>query len=109
MPIELKSPTELVWNEGELPDVHSVPYNCVILAWFIYDFDLDDREYIERYCKMSFVTEERIREYNGKFNIIKRVYPCKDEWNPLQWHGFEADAKVVFWAWISKGEKKSNR
>jgi len=111
MPIEINSPQELVWNEGDLPDVHSVPYNCVMLAWIIHDFDLSDRDYIERFCKMNHIDEERIKKYNGKFKDIKVVSPWKNEFNPdLRWYDGQwsigyVDEKVIFWAWISKGEK----
>lgn len=36
--ISIQHPREIQWIEGNLPDVHTVPYDCCVLAWFVNDF-----------------------------------------------------------------------
>lgn len=57
----LKFPNELEWQEGPLPDVHSVSKNCRILIW---------------------ITDVKTGECCG----LREVYPSENELNPLRWY-----------------------
>jgi hypothetical protein len=76
----IDNPSQIVWNKGSLPDVHSVPKKCFVLVW------LGDE----------------------KFNLkrIEVVSPREDTLNPLRWCDdmLPIDLKEVkYWAWIEDG------
>lgn len=72
-------PDEVDWIEGDLPDVASVHYKCVVLCWMVTD--------------------------EGKLGNIMMAVPHKDKLNPLKWcdtSGFPLGnfGKVKYWAWV---------
>lgn len=108
--MQIQHPDEIKWVEGELPDVHMVPKNCSILAWFVYDFPggPDSKAWldIKRYSGMELSWEK----VHGSFKSIKRVYPDEDEMNPLRWCGSSGypigwEEKVKYWAWVYREEE----
>ncbi len=90
----LKHPSEIEWIEGPLPDVHEVPYNCVLLVWFVYVSNL------------PWPWQDGPEPEEGTFTNIKMVRPWKNELNPLRWcdpHPIGCMERPKYWAWISKG------
>ena len=87
-------PRELEWNEGELPDVHTVPYDCCVLAWLIVDLPSD----------FKWMHDEPQPE-NGSIHSIQAIRPWKDKLNALCWNNPSLGwgGKVAYWAWVSKG------
>jgi hypothetical protein len=77
----IKSPLELEWQEGEVPPVSEVPYDCRILFWGDY----------------------------GGYENVGVIRPWGDNLNPLRWHcdmphwGFEQPKG--WWAWLKRGSE----
>lgn len=95
---KIQHPTELIWIEGELPDVHEVSRNCCALVWMVHDIPKEDFETIRRYNPGV-----KPEEVNGTFKCISTVSPWSNELNPLRWDGspsFGNWDKVKFYAWI---------
>lgn len=102
----IQSPAELRWHEGPLPNVHKVPYDCRILAWFVHDFREEERQIWERDLRGFIVDPTR---YQGKLARIEMVMPHQDDLNPLRWcdssgHPVGLVERVQYWAWIRQGE-----
>ena len=97
---ELLSPAEIQWIEGELPDVHSVPYNCRALVWKVHH----NASRLGTEKDVGSYTSVPAPELEGKFKTITIAAPWQDKLNQLRWCdsmpiGFEE--KVKFYAWLS--------
>jgi hypothetical protein len=82
----VEKPTDMQWFEGDLPDVHVVPSDCCVMAWFILDLPGND--------------------WHGKLVRIETVRPREDSLNPLSWcdsrgHPIGFQEKVIYWAWVA--------
>lgn len=96
-------PNQLEWIEGELPDIHSVPYDCRVLAWFVHDITQEEYERcrtIHGYYPSP--------EDNGKIRRIVMCLPYKNDLNPLRWcdsscHPVGYHERVAHWTWLRKG------
>lgn len=105
----ISHPSQIRWYEGPLPDVHTVPYDCRILAWFVHDFREDERRVWGRDMQGRAVDPSRFQDRLAR---IEMVLPHKDDLNPLRWcdsraHPVGLVEKVQFWSWITRGEEKS--
>jgi hypothetical protein len=93
-------PDQLYWNTGELPDVHSVPYDCRLMAWFVNDITQEEYERCEPNCSHP--------DANGDLRRIVMVLPYQNELNALRWcdssfHPIGYHEKVAYFAWMRKG------
>lgn len=74
-------PKDLVWIEGELPEVKTVPYECCALIWVIH------------------------RKYKV-FIRLETVKPWEDRLNSTRWDGDftlnKQEYEVVRYAWLFK-------
>lgn len=98
-------PAEIQWFEGELPDVHLVPKNCSILAWFVHDFGSEDSKEWQDICRYNKGVTYNFAEINGSLRRIEMVHPKEDSLNPLKWCDSSCMPvgyceKVKCWAWI---------
>lgn len=78
----ITKPQDLEWQEGVLPPVESVNYNCRILVWILDDIPV-----------------------YGKLENICVVRPWENELNPLRWVGdylMPLSGVVTYWAWIKR-------
>lgn len=96
-------PQEIEWNAGELPDVHSVPKGCSVLAWFVQDISQEEWNRIGHILKQHGI----FLENNGNLRRIGMCVPWENDLNPLRWVdsggmpiGYHE--KVTYWAWINK-------
>lgn len=101
----IQTPSDLEWIEGDLPDVHSVPYNCLLLVWFVYDIT---QEEWERSIKMHPKLASLSPDHNGLLSRITMCLPYKNQLNPLRWCDLSCSPigyqeKVKYYAWIKKG------
>lgn len=97
----MKHPNEIEWIDGDLPDVHTVPKNCLVLAWIVTDTTLGNP---------VGHPQPPLTDYEGELRRISMCSPYENELNPLRWVdgsympiGYHE--KVTHWAWIIKGEK----
>lgn len=100
-----EQPGQIVWNDGDLPDVHTVPKDCCILAWFVNDFPggPDSQEWKD--LKRHWPEAPPWEEVHGKLRRIECVHPWENDLNPLRWcdsscHPIGYQEKVKYWAWI---------
>jgi hypothetical protein len=97
----ISHPDELQWIEGDLPDVHTVSYDCRILIWKVFR---NANKVVE--SEHGSYKSVPAPELEGQLKEISVAYPWKDDRNPLRWHdgvlpiGFEEQVK--FYAWIKK-------
>lgn len=86
----MNHPKEMQWYDGDLPDVHTVPYDCCILAWFVNDFPggPESKEWLDTlrwYGSKKYAWED----VHNHLRRIEMLHPWRDDLNPLRW-----------WAWI---------
>jgi hypothetical protein len=97
----INHPSQIVWIEGELPDVHTVPYNSTVLVWLVYH----EAEQILS-VEGGFSRPVPAPELDGKLKLITIAQPWKDDLNPLRWYagstGIGFQEKVKYYAWIHK-------
>jgi len=93
------NPANLQWIEGNLPDVHSVPYDSRVLVWKVH---CNVTKYVDAPDGSTMCVP--VPELEGKFKNIAIAYPWKDDLDPLRWCdggmplGYED--KVKFYAWL---------
>lgn len=101
----LNQPSDIEWFEGDLPDIHLVPKDCCILAWFVNDFPggPDSKEWndVLRYCTSPLKWED----VHEKLRRIELIHPWENDLNPLRWcdsscHPIGFQEKVKYWAWV---------
>lgn len=96
----IKHPNDIQWIEGELPDVHTVPYTRRALAWLVYD--KADKPVRTEGAHYKYIPAP---ELDGQLKTIVMVSPWQDQLNPLRWWctdlpiGYQE--KVKFYAWIN--------
>lgn len=102
----INHPSDLIWNEGELPLVESVSYNCLILIWKVVCVRPEKHDEIKKYIWPEYDPDK----HDGIFSDIGTIRPWKDDMNSLRWvdsygHGISNPyVTVKYWAWINKGE-----
>lgn len=105
----IKHPNEIEWIDGDLPDVHTVPKGCCILAWFVNDVPLTQEEWERLHPSMKPISPD----HNGKLRRIEICFPHEDDLNPLRWcdssqHPIGYHEKVAHWSWLNKKESNEN-
>jgi len=105
----MNHPKDLEWFEGDLPDVHTVPYDCCILAWFVNDFPggPDSKEWkdIVKWHQQCGQDKWKWEDVHNHLRRIEMVHPWKDDLNPLRWcdsscHPIGCQERVIHWAWL---------
>jgi len=104
----MNNPKEIEWFDGDLPDVHTVPYDCCILAWFVNDFPggPESKEWKDIVkWHGSAADKYKWEDVHNHLRRIEMVHPWKDDLNPLKWcdsgcHPIGWQEKVIHWAWI---------
>lgn len=99
----LHNPYDIQWIEGDLPDVHEVPKECRILAWFVCWYP-DPEEW--KLASRHWPDAPPWEEVQGKTRRIEMLFPHENDLNPLRWcdsggHPVGYQEKVKYWAWIS--------
>lgn len=102
-----QAPHDLVWLEGPLPDVHSIPRNCSALVWIAHEFDEDGYNSLNCYNHGNLPPRHVM---NGTLSRITVAFPQGDELNPLRWCDNSCMPigyceRVAWYAWINKGNK----
>lgn len=98
----LTHPSQIEWIEGDLPDVHSVPKNCSVLAWSVYDIDSIHEGELELLQRHN--PNNDLKKLHGTLCMIEVVFPWKNDLNPLRWDIRASYGKVKYWAWLEKGD-----
>jgi hypothetical protein len=101
--VNAQHPSEIQWIEGDLPDVHEVPKDCRILAWFVCWYP--KREEWDHAAR-AWADSPKWEDVHEKTRRIEMVFPYENDLNPLRWcdsgcHPIGYQEKVKYWAWIS--------
>ena len=101
----IKCPIDLIWIDGDLPDVGLVSYDFWALAWFVYD---ENPSGTKRNEDNSYSPVKR-PDLAGKFKKIAMVHPHGDNLNPVRWcdssgHPIGYEEEVKHFAWIKLAE-----
>ena len=95
----MKHPSEIEWIEGDLPDVHTVPKDCCVLAFIVCNVTMEEYEQCKPHCSHP--------NDNGRLLRIRMCHPWENDLNPLRWCDSSMPIgyheKVAHWAWLNKG------
>lgn len=93
----ISHPDELIWIEGDLPDIRTVDKNCAALVWLVQAIP-------EKDFKIFKINNSGCdpKKTNGTLMTLEVLRPWEDELNSLRWDGRSLGnwLKVKYYAWI---------